>query len=122
MKKPITRRVEFYSEGKKIVAEADIKTARAIDVYKMVYNKVHDFDIKTRTIDGTHDGCVRDAIYAQSSKLKIVCTKEYVPNVPEIVCAPRYTCGIANIRDNKFEFVPITVSVLYYKLFSERIK
>ncbi len=122
MKQPVTRKVEFYTNGKKVVIEADLKTARAIDVYKMVYNKVQNFDIKTRTFPGTHDGCICDVILAQSRKFKIVCTKEYIPNVPEIISAPQYTCGIANTRDNKFVNVPCGVSVLYYELFRGRVK
>ena len=122
MKEQITRKVEFYADGKKITAEADLKTARAIDVYKIVYNKIKNFDIKARTIPGTHDGWMREIIFAKSHKIKIVCTKEFMPDVPEIICNPRYTCGIANANNNKFVPVPGGVSVLYYELFNGRIK
>lgn len=114
------KKVSFFTDGKLVELETDVKTARAIGMYKDVYNKIQNFDISSRIIPGKHDGFVREAIVAQSRKLKIVCTKEYLPNVPEALNAARYECGILNTKTNKFEPVGGGVPQLYYKLFHGR--
>lgn len=116
------KQVEYYTEGRLVKTETDAETARAIAAYKNVYNNINSFDMVSSTLPPKHVGFTREAIVAQSRRLKIVCIKEYLPNVPETIASPRYECGILNTKTGKFESVSGIVPMLYYKLFSEHTK
>lgn len=130
MSKQTIREVEFYTEGQRVKVVTDAKTARAIGMYKDVYNKIQSFDITTKTLPAKRPGFVRVAIQAQSHWLRILCTKEYIPNVPEILNGAQYECGILNRKSDHAEMVSPGaierhyggVPMLYWKLFRERIK
>ena len=130
MSRPDTKEVEFITDGQTIKTVTDKETARAIGMYKDIYNKIQNFDISSRMLPSKRVGFVREVFCAQSHRLKIVCIKEYVPNVPEIVASPRYECAILNTKSDKFEMVKNTeierlsggVPSLYYKLFCGRTK
>ena len=122
MKKEELREVEFFSEGKLIKTLADAETARAIGMYKDVYNKIAHFEIVTRTVDGRQHGFIREEFLARTHKMTIVAFKEYIPNVPEILSGTQYQCGIRNTKSQKFEVFSGTIPMLYYKLFRERTK
>ena len=120
--KPLLKNVEFYSDGELIKMVTDAETARAIGMYNDVYNKIQYFTITSQTMKPRREGFVREAFIAQSHRLKIMCTKEYLPNVPQILNGAQYECGILNTKSNKFEMVGGGVQVLYYNLFRERTK
>lgn len=122
MSKHETKQVEFFIDGKLVQTDVDPETARAISKYKDVYNCVQSFEIATCNVPARRDGFIREAVQATSRKLKIVCTKEYNPNIPETVAPPRYECGILNTKSQQFEAFSGVVPMLYYKLFSGRIK
>ena len=117
MSRPAIRNVEFYTDGKLVKTVTDAETARAIGKYNDIYNKINSFSITATKLEPKRPGFVREAILARSHRLKIVCVKEYLPNVPEIMNGAQYQCGILNTRSNKFEQVDGGVQVLYYKLF-----
>ena len=116
------KRVEFYDNGELIKMVTDAETARAIGQFKDICNKIHCFAITSYTLKPRREGFVREAFVAQSHKLKIMCTKEYLPNVPQILNGARYECGILNTKSNKLEMVHGGVQVLYYNLFREHTK
>ena len=116
------KRVEFYDNGELIKMVTDAETARAIGQFKDIRNKIHCFAIASYTLKPRREGFVREAFVAQSHKLKIMCTKEYLPNVPQILNGARYECGILNTKSNKLEMVHGGVQVLYYNLFREHTK
>ncbi len=122
MSKTATREVEFYTEGELVKTVTDAETARAIGMYKDVYNKIQSFDITTCILPPKRVGFTRVAIQAKSHKLRILCIKEYLKNAPEILDGAQYECGILNMKSDKFERVDGGVPMLYYKLFSEHIK
>jgi len=120
--KPKLKQVEFYSGGELVKMVTDAETARAIGTYKDIYNKINCFIITSYMLKPRREGFVREAFIAQSHKLKIMCTKEYLPNVPQILDGARYECGILNTKSNKLEMVHGGVQVLYYNLFREHTK
>ena len=130
MSKPAIREVEFFTDGQLVKTVTDAETARAIGTYKDVYNKIQSFDISTQSGPSNRPGFVREVYFAQSHRLKIVCIKEFLPDVPEILNGARYECGILNkksdklevVKKNEFERFSGGVPMLYYKLFRGRIK
>lgn len=130
MSRQATREVEFYTEGKLVKTVTDAETARAIGCYKDVYNKITRFDITACPMPAKRDGFTRIVIQAQSHGLRILCSKEYIPNVPEILDGAQYECVILNRKNNTVDTVPNNVierhyggvPMLYYKLFSGRIR
>ena len=122
MSKTETVNVEFYDNGKLVKTMTDIQTARAINKYNEVYNKIQYFDIQSGTVPAKHNGFVCQTFVAKHGDTKIVCAKEFLPNVPEILSCAQYKCGVKNTKDGKFENVGGGVQVLYYKLFSGHTK
>ena len=122
MKKEELRNVQFYTEGKLVQTTTDVDTARAIGTYKDTYNKIEHFEIVTRTVDGRQPGFIREEFLARTHKMTIVCFKEYLPNVPELLDGAQYQCGIRNTKSDKFEVFSGTIPMLYYKLFREHVK
>lgn len=122
MSRQATREVTFISEGKIIQTVTDAKTARAIGKYKDVYNKIERFKITSNIVPGKIDGFLREEIIARSPRLKIVCIKEYIPNVPEILDSATYKCGILNTKNKKFDIFDGGLPMLYYKLLHGRAK
>lgn len=122
MSRQSLRNVEFYTEGKLVKTVTDTETARAIEAYKKVYNTIDKFHITSRTIPAERDDFVQTAILAQSGDLQIICVKEYLPDVPEIIDGAQYSCGISNSKGGKFKNIGGGVPVLYYKLFHGRTK
>ena len=122
MSKQAIRHVEFYSGGKLIKTTTDAETARAIGMYKDVYNKIEHFEITSRILIPKRSGFVRKAFQAQSPRLRIICIKEYLPNVPEILQGATYECGIINKKTQEYQIVQGGVETLYYELFNEHIR
>lgn len=125
MSKTATKEVEYVSDGQTIKATVDKKTAAAIGQYKSVYNAIQSFDItlcNDMPSKYQNAGFKREVIVAQSRRLKIVCIKDFAPNVPESVIAPYYECGIMNIKTKDYEAVNGIVPMLYYKLLRGRAK
>ena len=117
-----TKTVEFISDGKLVRQTVDAETARAIGMYKSVYNIIQSFDIVYRKITPKRAGFVREAYQAESPRLKIICTCEYLPDAPDGVDNTHYECGILNTKTNSYESVGGIVPSLYYKLFRGRAK
>ena len=130
MSRRAIREVEFFTEGKLVKTVTDAETARAISFYKSVYNQITSFNIVARDLPPKREGFVRIARQAQSHSLRILCIKEYMPNVPEFMSGATYDCGILNRKTNQTALVPDYkierhyggVPMLYYKLFREHIK
>jgi hypothetical protein len=130
MSKQATREVEFYTDGELVKTVTDKETARAIGAYKDVYNKIQSFDITSCILPGKRDGFVRHAIQAKSPKIKILCIKEYMPNMPEEFDGAQYQCGIMHTKTKQTEVVANGalerhyggIPMLYYKLFNEHTK
>lgn len=122
MSRTATKEVEFYTEGKLVQTVTDAETARFIGIYKDVYNKIQSFDIKSCLLPASREGFIRQAFQAKSHRLKIVCFKEYLPNVPEEFDAAHYECGILNTKTDKFERIDGGVQVLFYNLFCGHTK
>lgn len=122
MSRTATKEVEFYTEGELVKTVTDKETARAIGIYKDVYNKIESFNITSHILPAKRLGFVREAYQAKSHRLKILCFKEYLPNVPEELDAAHYECGILNTKTDKFERIDGGVQVLFYKLFRGRTK
>ena len=122
MSKQKTKTVKFISDGELIQKTVDADTAQFIATYKNVYHNIQNFDIAHRRIKAKRPGFIREAYQAESSRLKIICTCEYLPDVPEELDSVRYECGILNIKSNEFETVGGIVPSLYYKLFRGRVK
>ena len=125
MSKPATKEVEYMSEGQLIKATVDKKTAADIGQYKSIYNCVQSFEVGL--VDNTpskykDQGFLREILVAESPRLKIVCIKDFYPNVSELYISPRYECGIVNKKTNDFKRVTSGVDSLYYKLFRDRVK
>lgn len=116
--------VEYMEDGVLVKTVTDAKTARAIGRYKNIYHCAQSFSVTTYQLPSqlADQGFVREAILAQSRKLKILCLKDYLPNVPEYICDPHYQCGILNKKTQEFERIVSGVDILYYKLFRGRIK
>jgi len=122
MSRQAVREVEFYTEGKLVKTVTDAKTAQAIGMYKDIYNKVQYFQVTLHKLTPRRIGFVREVIVAESHRLKIYCTKEYLPDVPEVLSGVQYDCGILNKKTEKIEQVGGGVPLLYYKLFREHVK
>lgn len=116
--------VEYMEDGVLVKTVTDSKTARAIGKYKNIYQCVQSFTVTKHQLTSQYadKGFVREAILAQSRRLKILCIKDYVPNVPEYIIDPQYQCGILNKKTNKVERVEGGVELLYYKLFRGHVK
>ena len=114
--------VQFYTEGELVETVTDPATARLIGIYKDVYNKIGSFKITSRILMPKRTGFTRKAIQAQSTRLRILCTKEYIPNVPEVMDGAVYECGILNLKTNVYQPIDNGVQTLFYKLFSEHVK
>ena len=114
--------VQFYTEGELVETVTDPATARLIGIYKDVYNKIDSFKITSRILIPKRTGFTRKAIQAQSTRLRILCTKEYIPNVPEVMDGAIYECGILNLKTNVYQAIDNGVQTLFYKLFSEHVK
>lgn len=122
MSKQAVKEVEFFADGELIRTTTDPETARDIGMYKDIYNKIEHFTITSRILTPKRAGFVRKAIQAQSHRLRIVCIKEYLPNVPEILDASECECGILNRKTQEYHEVKGGVQDLYYNLFNGRIK
>ena len=130
MSKQAIREVEFITEGEHVKTVTDAETARAIGMYKDVYNKIESFDITSTTLPAKRAGFIREAFQAKSHRLKILCFKEYLPNMPEDLDGAQYECGILNMKSNKVELVTSAaierhyggVAMLYFNLFRGRTK
>ena len=114
--------VQFYTEGELVETVTDPATARLIGIYKDVYNKIDSFKITSRILIPKRTGFTRKAIQAQSTRLRILCTKEYIPNVPEVMDGAVYECGILNLKTHAYQAIDNGVQTLFYKLFSEHVK
>lgn len=131
MSKPAKREVSFYTEGMLVETVTDRETARAIRQYKSVYNQIDSYSIASTFLNyNNKDGFVYKAIQAQSRRLRILCIKKYIPNVPETCDDATYECAIFHRKNQTKELIQNTaiekyyggVPMLYYKLFSEHIK
>lgn len=126
MSKTATREVEYFDDNGQIVKTVtDAATARAIGRYKNVYNTIQSFDVAlVNNMPSKYEsqGFAREVIVAQSHRLKIVCIKDFIPNISELIVNPRYECGILNKKTNEFERVDGGVELLYYKLFRGHTK
>jgi hypothetical protein len=124
MSRQAIEEVEYMEDGVLVKTVTDSKTARAIGKYKSIYHCVQSFTVTKHQLPSQYadKGFVREAILAQSRRLKILCIKDYVPNVPEYIIDPQYQCGILNTKTKEFERVEGGVELLYYKLFRGHVK
>ena len=131
MSRPAKREVSFYTEGMLVETITDYETAKAIRQYKSVYNQIGSYKIASTFLNSpTDDRFVYEAIQAQSRRLRILCIKKYIPNVPESCDGATYECGIFHLKSKTKELVkkdPVAryyggVPMLYYKLFREHMK
>lgn len=124
MSRPAIEEVEYMEDGVLVKTITDSKTARAIGRYNNIYHCVQSFTVTKHQLPSQYadKGFVREAIMAQSRRLKILCLKDFVPNVSEDIIDPQYQCGILNKKTNEVERVEGGVELLYYKLFRGRVK
>lgn len=120
------QKVWYYDHnGERVEKEVDIKTKDAINkYYKSVYNEIKNYDIDSGFIRPRSNatGFVRRAIVAKSPDKTIVCTKEYIKNVPPEIDNAKYECGILDKKTGEFQEFSGGVPVLFYKFLNGRIR
>lgn len=122
MSRPSTKKVEFYYGGELVRQVTDTDTARAVEAYNGIYNKIDNFKITKEDAKSKRSGFIRTTYTAVSSEFKIRCIKEYVPGVSKFDDGASYECDILNTKTNKLEVLVGGVPAMYYKLFSEHAK
>ena len=122
MSKQTACSVQFMEDGRLVKTVVPKETEKAINDYNKVYENINQYKIRTFRTPSKHQEHVCDVVIAQSSEQRIVCIKDFVPNISERIIEPQYQCGILKIGTNDVEHIEGGVELLYYKLLHGRAK